>query len=339
MNDGIYLDCETTGFGTKDRICELCMVKVVDGKVAEKFLKRFDPGMPLNKDAARVTGLDYERDLMGKDEFQPLEIIDWFRSGVPVHAYSAEFDKRMLSQEFDRWRIPLPECRWVDILKEARDSLVLPNHKQATVAEYFGIDTTGAHSADKDVEILMQISTALAARKPSDMDTTLRLLAVEIKEMLDVTAELDAETYHDSVVMDSAINNLQKMRNRLEKERKIIVDEPTKKVKHINSSFKKVRDIIDNEKTRLDEMVKRFMLRSDTIDSGLEPAVGKAVREKVYNVMYAHVDKANVDLKFLKLDEFAVDCEIKRQMSEGIDPPRIKGIPLEAGYVVKRRAR
>ncbi len=339
MNDGIYLDCETTGFGTKDRICELCMVRVVDGEVADRFLKRFDPGMPLNKDAARVTGLDYERDLMGKDEFQPLEIIDWFRSGVPVHAYSAEFDKRMLSQEFDRWRIPLPECRWVDLLKEARESLVLPNHKQATVAEHFGIDTTGAPSADKDVEILMQISTALAARKTPDMDTTLRLLASEIKETLEVTTELDAETYHDSVVMDSAINNLQKLRNRLEKERKIIVEEPTKRARHINSSFKKVRDVIDGEKTRLDAMVKRYLLKNETIESGLEPAVGKSVREKVYNVMYAHVDKDAVDLKFLKIDEFAIECEIKRQMEEGIDPPRIQGIPLEVGYKIKRRAR
>ncbi len=338
MKDGIYLDCETTGLGSKDRICELCMVKVVGGEVIDRYHKMFDPGMPLNKDAERVTGLNYDRDLKGRQQFHPNEVIDWLRMGLPIHAYSAGFDRRMLSQEFDRWLVPFPECQWVDVLKDARE-LGLSNHKQATVAEHFGIDTSGSHTAGRDVEILMQISTALAARKTNDMDTTLRLLALEIKEVLEVTTELDAETYHDSVVMDSAINNLQKLRNRLEKERKVVVSEPTKRVKHINSSFKKVRDLIDDEKTRLDAMVKRYLLKNETIESGLSPAVGKAVREKTYNVMYAHVDKSKVDLKFLKLDEFAVECEVRRQMEEGIDPPRIQGIPLEAGYVVKRRAR
>ena len=338
MKDGIYLDCETTGLGAKDRICEICMVKVIGGEVSDRYHKMFDPGMPLNTDAERVTGLNYDRDLKGKQQFHPNEVIDWLRSGMPIHAYSASFDRRMLRQEFERWNVPLPECEWIDVLKDAK-ALDLPNHKQATVAEHFGISTTGSHSAGRDVEILMQISTALAARETNDMDTTLRLLALEIKEVLEVTTELDAETYHDSVVMDSAINNLQKLRNRLEKERKAIVAEPTKRVKHINSSFKKVRDLIDDEKVRLDAMVKRYLLKSETIESGLSPAVGKAVREKTYNIMYSQVDESKVELKFLKLDEFAIECEIRRQMEEGIDPPRIKGVPLEVGYVVKRRAR
>ena len=148
MKDGIYLDCETTGLGSKDRICELCMVKVVGGEVIDRYHKMFDPGMPLNKDAERVTGLNYDRDLKGRQQFHPNEVIDWLRMGLPIHAYSAGFDRRMLSQEFDRWLVPFPECQWVDVLKDARE-LGLSNHKQATVAEHFGIDTSGSHTAGR----------------------------------------------------------------------------------------------------------------------------------------------------------------------------------------------
>ena len=87
-------------------------------------------------------------------------------------------------------------------------------------------------------------------------------------------------------------------------------------------------------------MVKGYLMKQDdVVQPSFKPAVGSAVREKTYNIMYAHVDTSKVDLKFLKIDEFAIECEIKRQMAEGIDPPRIQGIPLEVGYTIKRRAR
>jgi len=43
---------------------------------------------------------------------------------------------------------------FVDVLRLSRLYLpLLPNHKQVTIAEYFGLDTTGAHRALKDTEI------------------------------------------------------------------------------------------------------------------------------------------------------------------------------------------
>ena len=46
---------------------------------------------------------------------------------------------------------------FVDVLRLSRRLLPdLPHHKQVSVAEYFGIDTTGAHRALVDCEICHQ---------------------------------------------------------------------------------------------------------------------------------------------------------------------------------------
>ena len=115
--------------------------------------------------------------------------------------------------------------------------------------------------------------------------------------------------------------------------------EPAALVKAINNQFKVVRDAIDVEKGRLDGLVRGYLMREDTPPVAAKATVGKSVRTKIYNIMYAHVAKDRVPLEFLKIDEFAIECEIKRQLDEGIDPPRIPGVPMESDYVVKRRAR
>lgn len=53
------------------------------------------------------------------------------------------------------YRIQLPLANsFVDVLRIARRVLKsLPNHKQTTVAEYYGISTKGAHRAKNDCEI------------------------------------------------------------------------------------------------------------------------------------------------------------------------------------------
>lgn len=344
MRNGIYLDCETTGLSGSDRICELTMVRIVDGDVVDKFSRQYDPDMPVSPEASRVNGLVWERDLKGKGEFEPLEINHWFTGQAVVHAYSAGFDKRMLCQEFERWNMILPSCEWVDVLKIAKEKLDLKRYRQVDVAAHFGIDTTGSHSANRDVEILVDIARALEeavapATGVATIEDTLKHFALVLRETMDVTIELTADTYHDSVVVDSAINNLQSLRNDLERKRKLIVKEPTQLVRSINAQFKQVKDIIDGEKARLDGMVKGFLMKGDDITVGLEPAKGSAVRGKKYCIMYGHVKLSQVDMKFMKLDEFAVEAEVNRQVAEGIDPPRITGVPLELDYVVKRRAR
>ena len=346
MRDGIYIDCETTGLRGDDRICELTLATVRGWEVENMVTWRYNPGMPVSPEAAKVNGLNWERDLAHHPAFDPDQVLAILDGELPAVAYSCHFDKRMLEQEFRRAGKAMPDCKWIDAYQEAKARLGLPRHRQVDVAKHFGIDTTGSHSAERDVQILIDICRGLdGAEAPAPAvaqpkDAVLRDFALRLRQTLDVTIELEAVTEYDSVVIDSAINNLQAMKNELDKERKLIVAEPTAFVRAVNGEFKKVKDGIDKEKARLDGLVKGYLMKQEkVVQPATKPAVGSAVREKTYNIMYAHVDLSKVDMRFMKLDEFAVECEIKRQVAEGIDPPRIAGVPLEMDYVVKRRAR
>ena len=356
MRNGIYIDCETTGLSENDRICELTLARVIDWKVIDMTTRRYNPGMPVSDGAAAINGLNWERDLLSERSFDliaAMEIADALADGLPLVAYSCQFDRRMLEREFKRCGSSFPELKWIDACKEAKEKLNLPRYRQVDVAEHFGIDTTGSHTAERDVQILIDICRSLGGVQgtvvaqvggdvPSMVNSAMKKFAEDLREAFEVTSDLSVVTEYDSTVANSAINRLQDIKNRLDKERKRIVAEPTKLVRAVNAEFKKVKDRIDQERSRLDKMVEGYLLKHDDIAQS-EPTtatnVGSATVEKTYNIMYAHVDKAKVDMKFLKIDEFAIECEIKRQMAEGIDPPRIQGVPLESKYVVKRRAR
>ena len=68
--------------------------------------------------------------------------------------HNVNFDVNFLYDELLRYLGYPMSNDFVDVLKLSRTYLPdLINHKQVTVAEHFGLDTSGAHRALKDTEI------------------------------------------------------------------------------------------------------------------------------------------------------------------------------------------
>lgn len=71
--------------------------------------------------------------------------------------HNVNYDVNVLYDNFARFLHQTLSNDFVDVLRLSRRLLPdLPHHKQVSVAEYFGIDTTGAHRALVDCEICHQ---------------------------------------------------------------------------------------------------------------------------------------------------------------------------------------
>lgn len=100
----VFFDLETTGLNIgKDKIIEICMIKVnVDGTEEEKTL-RINPGVPLPKEITALTGITDE-DLADKPQFVDVagEIIEFIDNADLAGYNSNKFDIPLLVEEFLR---------------------------------------------------------------------------------------------------------------------------------------------------------------------------------------------------------------------------------------------
>jgi DNA polymerase III subunit epsilon len=170
-----FLDLETTGLSTKeDRIVEMAIIKVSpQGDVVEK-VRRFNPEMPIPKEASAVHGI-YDEDV--KDEalfrtrarslFQQLDPCDL--AGFNIRRY----DLPLLVAEFKRSGITFTsnDRRVIDMQaifhREERRDL------SAAAKFYLGREHQEAHTALGDIRTTAAVLVAQLERYPhipQDMD-------------------------------------------------------------------------------------------------------------------------------------------------------------------------
>jgi len=103
-NKIIMFDCETTGVKPMtDRIVELGVVLIVDG-VSTHLIYRFNPGVPIPKDASDIHGIKDE-DVANEPSFadRAAEIYDIFKDAEYIGGYNSNrFDIPILFFELER---------------------------------------------------------------------------------------------------------------------------------------------------------------------------------------------------------------------------------------------
>tara|TARA_R100000808_G_scaffold21530_1_gene46495 strand:+ start:137 stop:1129 length:993 start_codon:yes stop_codon:yes gene_type:complete len=322
-------------------------------EIVETHHAFYNPEMELHPKAAEINGLDWKRDLADKPRFNPRDLIPFLTSGLPVVAYNAHFDRRMLEAEFRRARVPFPKCEWIDACKTARETLPgLDNHRLATVAGYYDLDTEDMHKADKDVLVLIDICRHLYRDQFEEVENKTGLMEfdpshlepffVRLRQYIELSRSLSIETTGDAIKVDNVVNTYQALRNSLEKRRKEIVEEPTRLARKVNAEFKKIRDQIDQEKDRLDGIYCAY-LDQDAFGQGSEITIkteyGSAKRERVWRPADDGLDYSKIPSKFLKLNDSAIKAEIKAQLAAGNDKPAIPGIPMVNEWKVSRRVK
>ena len=162
----VSFDLETTGLDVKrDRVVEICCVKLLQNGDRRNFTTRLNPEYPISQEAARVHGIQ-DQDVQDKPTFRQIarELLTFFENSDLTGFNIESFDLPLLQAEFSRSNMTFPEhpVRIVDsrklfVLKEPRDL-------RAAYRFYCGKELTGAHSAEADAEAAADILFAQVDR-------------------------------------------------------------------------------------------------------------------------------------------------------------------------------
>lgn len=169
--DFVVLDVEAIGAkGLPARVIELGAYHVRYGKITDKFQSLIDPGVPLPRFIAALTGIS---DQMLKSAPKFAEIADaWldFAGDSVMVAHNSKFDLALLNREIGR---VFPGCRMRNAelctVKLARRIMCdLESHNLDALAEYFGLEIPERHRAASDAlataEVFIRLLNRLEAQ-------------------------------------------------------------------------------------------------------------------------------------------------------------------------------
>lgn len=154
-DDYTVVDIETTGFmsGACD-IIEVSAIKCHNNVPIREFSSLIKPTKPIGWYVTKLTGITEDMVKNAPCVKEVLERFYEFAGNDVLIGHNVNFDVNFLYDDLLKYNnLILSNC-FVDTLQLARKALPhLHNHKQTTVAEYFNINTDGAHRALKDCEI------------------------------------------------------------------------------------------------------------------------------------------------------------------------------------------
>ena len=155
----IAFDIETTGLNPQyDRIVELGAVVFENGKCVKKYQSLVNAGIKISLAASEVNHITNEMlSSANTEEFVYPEFTKFIEEAlngeVIICAHNADFDMNFLKTTFRRLGISA-NIKYVDTLEISRACLYgIENHKQGTIADYFGIENNSSHRADSDAEV------------------------------------------------------------------------------------------------------------------------------------------------------------------------------------------
>ena len=176
------LDLETTGFSAKtEKITEIGVMKVKDGKVLDEFACFVNPEKPIPQRVVEVTKItdDMVKDAETIDKVFP-KLLEFLGDSVLV-AHNAEFDIGFLKQNAENLGYEF-DYTYVDTLKMAKD--IFPDFKKYNLGKI----------AEK-----LKIHVDVAHRALDDVDTTVKVMNV----MMDILKERGAKTIEDIDLLGS----------------------------------------------------------------------------------------------------------------------------------------
>ena len=164
----LLVDTETTGISAEDKVCEMAYVEIDDAfNVIRSGNSLINPGIPINYAASAVNGIT---DVMVKDapalEDYMLSEGSPLRGEVTLIAHNLDFDFRFLKQYTDEGVGKLCTLKCARVLYPDA-----ANHKQGTLAAMLGIQVARekAHSADGDMDVLLQLLQCLCRDADTDL--------------------------------------------------------------------------------------------------------------------------------------------------------------------------
>ena len=168
--DYVVFDLETTGISpVSDRIIELAAVKVIGGQITDEMSTFVDPHMHISAGASAVNGITDDMVKGAPDISEVLPEFLRFIGDLPLAGHNIHsFDMKFIYRECENCFGMVPGNDYIDTLKIARAVLPqLPHHKLTDLAQYYQIDTRGAHRALNDVRMNQMVYERLRSETVS----------------------------------------------------------------------------------------------------------------------------------------------------------------------------
>lgn len=158
----VFFDLETTGTDiTKDRIVEICYIKIFPDGREQEYTKRINPEMHIPETASAVHGI-YDDDVKDAPCFKDVakEIANEFEGCYVAGFNSNRFDLPLLAEEFLRAQVDIDLSRLaaidVQVLYHKRE----PRTLTAAYRFYCGKELEDAHSALADTRATYEVLKA-----------------------------------------------------------------------------------------------------------------------------------------------------------------------------------
>lgn len=165
----VALDLETTGVSPdNDRIIEIGMARIVDGKVVATYNQLIDPQITLSSRITEITGIT-QLDLADKPTIEDVidEVLSFIGDSV-ILGHNVKFDYSFLKVAASKNKKIVPN-KVIDTLKIARKLLITaPSKKLTFLCEYFGIDPGHSHRAFDDAISAYRVYEKLSAIAPEE---------------------------------------------------------------------------------------------------------------------------------------------------------------------------
>ena len=154
-SDYTVVDIETTGLTPEDcEIIEISALKYRGEELHSSFSTLIKPTQRLSLFTTNLTGITDAMVMDAPEISGVLELFYHFIGQDILIGHNVHFDINFLYDNFIRHTNKVLTNSFVDTLRLARMALpFLRDHKQVTVASYYGIPTDGAHRALRDCEI------------------------------------------------------------------------------------------------------------------------------------------------------------------------------------------
>jgi len=153
------LDLETTGLRPRegDRIIEVAVAKIVNGREEDVFHTLVQPDCILPNKVSYITGITSEM-LNGAPYFADIASdVRGFIDDTVIVCHNAPFDLSFLIAHFEESNIFLDRPYVVDTLKFARSYFNFPGNALRKIADYLSIERERDHRALEDVRITAKI--------------------------------------------------------------------------------------------------------------------------------------------------------------------------------------
>lgn len=212
----VALDLETTGLNpATDRIIEIGMARVSDGRVVQTYAQLIHPDRPVSERITELTGITEE---MLRNQPTIAEVIDdiiAFIADGPILGHNIIFDYSFLKKAAVNAGKVIPSLG-IDTLKIARRVLPEIEHKRLDfLCEHFSIDTGHSHRALDDAISASCLFEKMYEIKPEDSGFTFPSeLVYAVKKDSPITAAqkryLSALLIHNNLELEYEMDSMTK---------------------------------------------------------------------------------------------------------------------------------